>query len=187
MFDRKKILMFILTLAVSANAAGDHSNKITYDPKVSEFIKKNKNESLDIKIKRTHWFVNNKFKYKEDWDTYNKSDYWATPNEFVKNQGGDCEDYAIMKYALLKKLGVNEKDMKLIYSFVKAKVNGKYQKVGHVTLEVLNSKKESLILDNRRYIVVPKELVFKDNEFNKLLTEEDLKRKMKTGKIPQLS
>ena len=41
-----------------------------------------------------------------------KSDYWATPVEFFNN-GGDCEDYAIAKYASLRALGVPENRMRV--------------------------------------------------------------------------
>src|SRR5262249_5961815 len=35
---------------------------------------------------------------------YGVEDHWATPQEFFR-RGGDCEDYAIAKYAVLEHLG----------------------------------------------------------------------------------
>lgn len=52
--------------------------------------------------------VVNKVTYREDRDSYGKSDYWATPMETARKGVADCEDYAIAKYALLKAAGVPE-------------------------------------------------------------------------------
>lgn len=40
----------------------------------------------------------------DDRDNYGVDDHWATPQEFFR-KGGDCEDYAIAKYAVLERLG----------------------------------------------------------------------------------
>lgn len=47
----------------------------------------------------------NRIPYVEDWDNWGRSDYWAAPSEFLA-RGGDCEDFAIAKYASMKMLGV---------------------------------------------------------------------------------
>jgi predicted transglutaminase-like cysteine proteinase len=46
----------------------------------------------------------NRVPTRDDRDTYGVDDHWATPQEFFRN-GGDCEDYAIAKYAVLERLG----------------------------------------------------------------------------------
>ena len=46
----------------------------------------------------------NSVAYVSDSSNYGISDYWATPAEFL-SRGGDCEDYAIAKYASLRALG----------------------------------------------------------------------------------
>ena len=50
--------------------------------------------------------------YTGDSRLWGKSDYWATPVEFME-RGGDCEDYAIAKYTALRALGVPEERMRL--------------------------------------------------------------------------
>lgn len=50
--------------------------------------------------------------YINDSKLWGKSDYWATPIEFME-RGGDCEDYAIAKYTALRALGVPEERMRL--------------------------------------------------------------------------
>lgn len=44
------------------------------------------------------------------------TDYWATPVEFLAQNGGDCEDFSIAKYFTLKKLGVDETKLNLTYA-----------------------------------------------------------------------
>lgn len=46
----------------------------------------------------------NRVPARADRDNYGIEDYWATPQEFFR-RGGDCEDYAIAKYAILERLG----------------------------------------------------------------------------------
>jgi len=46
----------------------------------------------------------NRVPMRDDRETYGTEDHWARPDEFFRN-GGDCEDYAIAKYAILESLG----------------------------------------------------------------------------------
>lgn len=70
--------------------------------------------AADNVVTETNNFINANFKYIEDKTLYGKSDYWATPTEFLANKGGDCEDFAIAKYATLAKNGVDKKNMRLL-------------------------------------------------------------------------
>lgn len=47
----------------------------------------------------------NRIPYAEDAEIYGVQDYWATPEEFVRRNVGDCEDYSIAKYTALRALG----------------------------------------------------------------------------------
>lgn len=55
----------------------------------------------------------NRVAYIEDEANYGAADYWATPEEFLA-RGGDCEDYAIAKYMLLKHAGVPAGSMRVV-------------------------------------------------------------------------
>lgn len=55
----------------------------------------------------------NRWQYREDRDTYGRSDYWASPAEFMSNSG-DCEDYAIAKYFTLTVLGFNDQQLRVM-------------------------------------------------------------------------
>lgn len=49
---------------------------------------------------------------------WNQEDYWATPLEFIVSGGGDCEDFAIVKYFTL--IALNVPAEKLLITYVKA-------------------------------------------------------------------
>jgi predicted transglutaminase-like cysteine proteinase len=83
----------------------------------------------------------NQFPYKQDNWVYNRDDHWATPSEFLKN-GGDCEDYAIIKYMTLRRLGFDANQMKI------AVVYDVYSGTDHAYL-VVNFGNQNFILDSR--------------------------------------
>ena len=58
--------------------------------------------------------VNRLISYQTDEQTYRKLDYWASPYESLERGFGDCEDYAILKMALLAKMGVPTNAMSMI-------------------------------------------------------------------------
>ncbi len=49
-----------------------------------------------------------------DIDTYGEKEYWATPQEFLENRLGDCEDYAITKFFALQHFGWPPEDLWII-------------------------------------------------------------------------
>ncbi len=53
-------------------------------------------QAVNARVNRVPW--------RDDRETYGVEDHWATPQEFFR-KGGDCEDYAIAKYAVLERLG----------------------------------------------------------------------------------
>ncbi len=56
----------------------------------------------------------NRIPYAEDADIYGATDYWATPEEFVRRNVGDCEDYSIAKYTALRALGWNADSLQIV-------------------------------------------------------------------------
>ena len=49
----------------------------------------------------------------EDAELYGEADHWATPAEFLGAEAGDCEDFAIAKYAALSRLGFAEERLRI--------------------------------------------------------------------------
>lgn len=79
--------------------------------------------------------------YIPDSRNWGQSDYWETPAEF-QSRGGDCEDYAIAKYAALKSLGVPEERLRI------AIVQDTWKKLPHAVL-VVYTDEGPYILDNQ--------------------------------------
>lgn len=52
--------------------------------------------------------------YARDPENFGEDDYWATPEEFLEANAGDCEEYAIIKYLTLKELGWSDDDMRIV-------------------------------------------------------------------------
>lgn len=55
----------------------------------------------------------NQYPYQTDMQVYGKSDYWAIPDQFIKNSG-DCEDYAIAKYFTLRDIGYSADNLRIV-------------------------------------------------------------------------
>lgn len=89
----------------------------------------------------------NQAKYVTDTANWGQNDYWATPAEFM-SKFGDCEDYAILKYLSLRRLGWKENDLRVVA------VKDMNLKVGHAVLVVFfkhpqNGQILTLLLDNQ--------------------------------------
>ena len=83
----------------------------------------------------------NQVPYIEDAQNYGKSDYWATPVEFL-SRGGDCEDFAIAKYAALRALGFSPQQLRI------AIVEDEIRNIPHAIL-VVYSDAGNFVLDNQ--------------------------------------
>lgn len=92
----------------------------------------------------------NQYRYKDDYEQWGEKDYWQTPAEFVGTNNGDCEDYVIAKYFVLRFLGVAES--KLYLTYVKAKGID----VAHMVLSYFETPKSTpLVLDNYNNKMLP--------------------------------
>jgi predicted transglutaminase-like cysteine proteinase len=80
--------------------------------------------------------------YIEDINNWGKSEFWATSYEFLK-KSGDCEDYSIAKYMLLKEAGMPVENMR-IFSVRVRSLGG----IGHAILVVYQGN-TAWVLDNR--------------------------------------
>lgn len=63
-----------------------------------------------LKVVNRFW---NMWPYRLDRDVYGKEDYWAAPYEFRK-KSGDCEDYSIVKYFTLRKMGFEIDTLRIV-------------------------------------------------------------------------
>jgi len=80
----------------------------------------------------------NRHPYRSDLANFHKSEHWASPLEFLA-RSGDCEDYAIFKYALLRHLGMPADSLRIV--LLRRKADG----LGHAVL--------AAYLDNKVYLL----------------------------------
>lgn len=85
--------------------------------------------------------------YRDDREAFGQGDRWLTPLEFL-GSGGDCEDYAIAKYFLLRELGVPAGSLRLLV--VRDRVRG-----GAHAVLLAREGGGWMVLDNLRRRPVP--------------------------------
>ncbi|VAW52793.1 hypothetical protein MNBD_GAMMA06-1111 [hydrothermal vent metagenome] len=104
------------------------------------FLKKIKHLPVSQQIKRVNKYANEK-KYILDIENYGMVDYWATPKEFLINNG-DCEDFAIIKMLSMKWLGYDVNAMRVVV------VQDTNLRIAHAVMAIENNN-DILILDNQ--------------------------------------
>lgn len=107
------------------------------------------------KIAAVNTLVNRR-RYADDNRNYGRSDYWASPREFL-TKGGDCEDYAILKFASLLALGINDQDMRLVVGRLSNGMPHAFLAT-HVGSQeyILDNRQTQVYLTNDRKDYVPK-------------------------------
>ena len=96
----------------------------------------------------------NRIPYAEDKDVYGKLDFWATPEEFIRRNVGDCEDYTIAKYTALRAMGWSADSLLVVV------IRDHKYKVNHAALAA-KLDGQWYYLDNRASrLVKPSELPF---------------------------
>lgn len=85
--------------------------------------------------------VNKLVTYRTDEQNHDRLDQWSTPNETLGRASGDCEDYAILKMAVLAHLGVPVNAMEIVV------VKDTRRRLFHAVLSV-NLEDRTVILDN---------------------------------------
>lgn len=95
------------------------------------------------KLRGVNALVNGHVVYRRDIDNYGVLDHWATPRETLRRRAGDCEDYAILKLALLEALGVPASSMSVVV------LGDERRNLFHAVLS-LRTNQGYFILDNLR-------------------------------------
>jgi len=86
-------------------------------------------------------YVNRRVRYTEDIVQYGKADYWAAADQTLRRGRGDCEDYAIAKFQMLREAGVSPHDLYLVL------VNDLVRRADHAVL-VMRAGSRMLLLDD---------------------------------------
>ncbi len=77
-------------------------------------------------------FYHRRIAFRTDMEVWGQEDYWASPLELLQQGRGDCEDYAIAKYATLLASGVAPQRLQLVY--VRARLAGHTTPQPHMVL-----------------------------------------------------
>jgi len=115
------------------------------------FLKNIENLPVRQQIKQVNKYANEK-KYTLDIENYGVVDYWATPKEFLNNNG-DCEDYAIVKMLSMKWLGYDTQLMRVVV------VQDTNLRIPHAVMAIENNN-DILILDNQIEEVISHAAIF---------------------------
>lgn len=113
-------------------------------------------ESTREQLLQVNDFFHRNVRYMIDEELYGVEDYWATPLETLGHGLGDCEDWAIAKYVSLRRLGIPDQKLRLIY--VRAQIGGPRSPLSqaHMVLGYYETPNaEPLILDSLISNVMP--------------------------------
>ena len=65
-------------------------------------------------LKLVNRYVNGRVHYVDDQRRFGRPDVWSAANDTLRSGRGDCEDYAIAKFSLLRAAGFAERDLYLV-------------------------------------------------------------------------
>jgi predicted transglutaminase-like cysteine proteinase len=99
------------------------------------------------KIERINRAVNAAIRYTSDFDQYGVPDLWTAPLATLSTGQGDCEDYAIAKYAALRDAGFSSDDLRLLI------VRDRVARQDHAVVGVRQDGRW-LMLDNRHEVLL---------------------------------
>ncbi len=112
-------------------------------------LEKSANGTDDEKLVAINDYFNTRIRWVQDPEAWGQKDYWATPLQTMAKRMGDCEDFAIAKYASLILAGVDINKLRITY--VKARMGGPYSKIheAHMVLAYYPTPSaDPKILDN---------------------------------------
>jgi len=105
------------------------------------------------KVHMVNDFTNQHVLFVDDITLWGVEDYWASPLETFGKGAGDCEDFSIAKYTLLKKLGVSQDKLRLTY--VRARMPSGSIRPHMVLTYYATPNSDPLVLDNLNFELLP--------------------------------
>lgn len=101
-----------------------------------------RSRSGSARIEAANRLINNAIRYTSDLSQHAAVDVWSAPLASLNTGRGDCEDYAIAKYVVLREAGVPEHNLRILL------VRDRRVREDHAVLTVRNGETWS-VLDNR--------------------------------------
>jgi predicted transglutaminase-like cysteine proteinase len=115
------IMVLILLLLGGCGAKKKaHEEAVELDPgqqRIANWhslMKEKRGASEMEKLESVNSFFN-QLEFVDDLYHWGKVDYWATPQEMLTSNGGDCEDFTTAKYFTLRQLEIPDEKMRLTY------------------------------------------------------------------------
>lgn len=118
-------LLLSLASSTLANSHASHSNARKHHiskriKQLEALILEHTDRTAENKLSAVTSFFN-EVQWISDLSHWGKADYWQTPQETLTTFKGDCEDVAIAKYATLRKMGIPDEKLAIIYAMKKGK------------------------------------------------------------------
>jgi predicted transglutaminase-like cysteine proteinase len=141
--------------------AGSHWNKLSTSNHKKIVLWRNQLEEIDLTneyqaLQKLNTMINEDVMYRDDYSHYYIKDYWAEPDVTLE-EGGDCEDIALLKAASLLRLKWPAARMQLLVGYLIER--GK--KESHAVLLVETRTGEQLIMrSTNNQVVTPDRFPF---------------------------
>jgi predicted transglutaminase-like cysteine proteinase len=118
------------------------------DAGLAALMAQNRTSGRDQQLAAINNWVNGHIKYTSDQANYGQADVWASAARSLQSGRGDCEDYAIAKFQILRSMGVSERDMFLVvgrdrsvrsdHAVLVVRVGAEYRVLDNFTNKVVN-------------------------------------------------
>jgi len=138
-----------LTAEISAEmeqVAGCRNDRAACSAAAKRFVlmlEETKLRSGRARIETANRLINGAIQYQSDLAQHGMIDLWSAPLASLGTGRGDCEDFAIAKYVLLREAGIAEQDLRILL------VRDQSVREDHAVLAVRDDN-AWLVLDNRR-------------------------------------
>ncbi|MCC6948633.1 MAG: transglutaminase-like cysteine peptidase [Bradyrhizobiaceae bacterium] len=133
--------------AAFAQCAADAKSCTPEAARFAAIVEETKARDGRARLETANRLVNGALRYVNDYEQHGVADRWTAPLGALAAGQGDCEEYAVTKFAVLRAAGVAESEMRLVL------VRDMQIRVDHAVLAV-RAGAGWLVLDNRRGTVV---------------------------------
>lgn len=107
--------------------------------------------SIRDKLNFVNHEVNRRITYRKDTDSHGQLDKWSSPSQTLASGFGDCEDYALLKMAVLEAQGISLQDMTVVILYDKKRHF--YHAVLSVEVQgahyILDNMRDQVLVDSR--------------------------------------
>lgn len=117
------------------------------DASLGQMISRTRALAREDQVAAVNLWVNQRLAYVSDQTLHGQSDRWSSASQSLSSGRGDCEDFAIAKYQILRELGITEQDIYLVigrdravradHAVLAVRVGGSFRIMDNVTDRIL--------------------------------------------------